>query len=69
MMSDKSSEDSDISIPPEVPEADRLEQARGDDEANVSRNIRRPRLADEEASEADVLDQSAEVPYDEDSYR
>jgi hypothetical protein len=67
-MSDQTSENSELSIPPEVPEADRLEQARDDDKP-LERDVPRARFGVEEASEADILEQSAEVPFDDDSYR
>jgi hypothetical protein len=65
-MSEQKSEDSQLSIPPEVPEADRLEQSRADEEQPAERDIPRSAFTVEEASEADILDQSEEVPFDDD---
>jgi hypothetical protein len=56
------------SIPIEVPEADLLEQSREADEDSVDPGIPLSTLLDEEASEADVLDQRREVPLDDDFY-
>jgi hypothetical protein len=70
--SDHTSEDSELSIPPEVPEADRLEQARDEEAKPMERDVPRSTRAGfgvEEASEADILEQSEEVPFDDDSYR
>lgn len=76
--SDQTSEDSELSIPPEVPEADRLEQARDEEGKPAERDVPRARqaaqtaragLGAKEASEADILEQSEEVPLDDDSYR
>jgi hypothetical protein len=68
-MSEQTSDDSGMVIPPEVPEADRLEQSRDDDEQAVGRDVPRAGFTVEEASEADILEQSEEVPFDDDSYR
>jgi hypothetical protein len=68
-MSEQTSDDSGMVIPPEVPEADRLEQSRDDDEQVVGRDVPRAGFTVEEASEADILEQSEEVPFDDDSYR
>ena len=68
-MSDQTSEDSDLSIPPEVPEADRLDQARDEEDKPAERDLPRGGFTVEEASEADILEQSEEVPFDDDSYR
>ena len=68
-MSEQTSDESGMSIPPEVPEADRLEQSRDDDEQPVGRDVPRAGFTVEEASEADILEQSEEVPFDDDSYR
>jgi hypothetical protein len=56
------------SIPIEVPEADLLEQSRDAEEESLEPEIRLSTLVDEEASEADVLDQRREVPFDDDGY-
>jgi hypothetical protein len=60
---------SEPSIPPEVPEADLLEQSREADQDLVRPEVPSSGLLDEEASEADVLEQAREVPFDDDSYR
>ncbi len=52
-----------VELPPEVPEADAVEQhqdAAGDEPWSA------PRSVPFDAPEADVLEQRAEVPYDED---
>jgi hypothetical protein len=65
-MSEQRSDDSQLSIPPEVPEADRLEQSRADEEQPGERDLSRGGFTVEEASEADILEQSEEVPFDDD---
>ena len=65
-MSEQKSGDSQLSIPPEVPEADRLEQTRDDEEQPAERDVSRAGFTVEEASEADILEQSEEVPFDDD---
>ena len=66
VMSEQRSDDSQLSIPPEVPEADRLEQSRADEEQPDERDVPRAGFTVEEASEADILEQSEEVPFDDD---
>lgn len=53
------------SIPPEVPEADALEQAQPADLATVAPP---PAVLDFEVPEADALDQAREVPLDYDDH-
>jgi hypothetical protein len=65
-MSEQRSDDSQLSIPPEVPEADRLEQSRADEDQPAERGVSRAGFTLEEASEADILEQSEEVPFDDD---
>jgi len=65
-MSEQKSGDSQLSIPPEVPEADRLEQSRAGEDQPAERDVPRAGFTLEEASEADILEQSEEVPFDDD---
>jgi hypothetical protein len=67
-MSEQPSKNSGPLLPPEVPEADGLEQSRDADPESVPARTRPPKLGEKEASEADLLEQSQEVPIDDDLY-